>query len=251
MFSLSLGCQLSLHGRIQARTGENLQVRMQMRHSKVPCSSCEVLGRTSPEHSEAGWLTTYQHHAAVPAAGVCGTRGAVSTPNVPTVSDPAPPSVLVSQSLCGLGTNGGSQIVTRPQAELCLHSTIPEFPGPNMRQRKGSSICALPNTRRCKPRWQLPLCSTFSLFFSRWREPSLVSDAECVFAVYVQRDWSSCFRTGTGREEQSFVPIANLNTFFFFFLAPASANPPLNMKQGHDTSACLHLSTPVLHLVLD
>lgn len=119
-----------------------------------------------------------------------------------------------------------------------------------MRQRKGSSICALPNTRRCKPRWQLPLCSTFSLFFSRCREPSLVSDAECVFAVYVQGDWSSYFRTGTGMEEQSFALIANLNTFFFF-LALASADLPLNMKQGHGTSACLGILTAVLRRVLD
>lgn len=66
----------------------------------------------------------------------------------------------------------------------------------------------------------------------------MVSDAECVFAVYVQRDWSSYFRTGRGMEEQSFALIANLNTFFF--LASASADLPLNMKQGHGMSACLH-----------
>lgn len=94
-------------------------------------------------------------------------------------------------------------------------SAISKFPGPNTRQRKGSSICALPNTRRCKPRWQLPLCSTFSLFFSRCREPSLVSDAECVFAVYVQGDWSYYFGAGKGMEEQSFVLIANLNKLIF------------------------------------
>jgi len=112
---------------------------------------------------------------------------AASTANVPAASEPAPPLVLVSGTVCGLGTNGGSRTVTGPQAELLLRSIIPKFPGPNMRQRKGSSICALPNTRRCKPRWQLPLCGTFSLFFSRCRKPSLVSDAECVFAVCVQR----------------------------------------------------------------
>lgn len=128
----------------------------------------------------------------------------------------AAPPVLVSRSPRGLGTDGGSRVATRPQAELPLRSIILRFPGPNMRQRKGSSICALPKTRRCAPRWQLPLCGTFSLFFSRCREPSLVSDAERVFAVCVQRDWSSYFRAGTGMEEQSFALIANLNTFFFF-----------------------------------
>lgn len=102
----------------------------------------------------------------------------------------------------------------QPQAELLL-SPIPAFPGPKMRRRKGSSICALPNTHRCKPRWQLPLCSTFSLFFSWCWEPSLVSDAECVFVVYVQGAWSSYFSAGKGMEEQSFVLIANLNKLLF------------------------------------
>lgn len=55
----------------------------------------------------------------------------------------------------------------------------------------------------------------------------MVSVAECVFAVYVQRDWSSYFRTGEGMEEQSFALIANLNTFF---LALASGDLPLNRK---------------------
>ena len=205
---------------------------MPIRHSKVHNSSCTARFWASV-FCQSGALTSGAARR-VPASRsrplgrrarhtfASDSGGAVSTANVLAVSDLAPPSVLVSRSLCGLGTNGGSQIVTRPQAELLLHSIIPEFPGPNMRQRKGSSICALPNTRRCKPRWQLPLCSTFSLFFSRCREPSLVSDAECVFAVYVQRDWSSYFRTGTGMEEQSFALIANLNTFFFLFSSSIS-----------------------------
>lgn len=116
---------------------------------------------------------------------------------------------------CVLAANGLFQAAARPQAEMLLLSTVSKFPGPNTRQRKGSSICALPNTRRCKPRWQLPLCSTFSLFFSRCREPSLVSDAECVFAVYVQEDWSYYFGAGKELEEQSFVLIANLNKLIF------------------------------------
>lgn len=198
---------------------------MPISHSKVHNSSCTARFWVSVLH-QSGALTSgmarrvpasrsHPPRQACAALFASDDRGAVSTANVPTMSDLAPLLVLVSRSLGGLGTNGRSRIVTRPQAELLLHSLIPEFPGPNTRQRKGSSICALPNTRRCKPRWQLPLCSTFSLFFSRCREPSSVSDAECVFAVYVQRDRSSYFRTGTGMEEQSFVLIANLNTFFF------------------------------------
>lgn len=60
-------------------------------------------------------------------------------------------------------------------------------------------------------RYLLPVLFTVS-------EPSSESDAEYVFAVYVQRDWSSYFRTGVGMEEQSFVLITNLNTTFFFYL---------------------------------
>lgn len=101
-----------------------------------------------------------------------------------------------SQEPHRLGINAESQIVTRLQAELLLHSIIPKFPGPNPSQRKGSSICALANAQMQAQMAAPTLPYLLPVLFTV-PKPSSESDAEHVFMV-VCRDWSSCFSTEMG-----------------------------------------------------
>lgn len=152
-----------------------------------------------------------------------------------------------SQELHKLGINIESQIVTRLQAELLLHSIIPRFPGPNTSQRKGSSICALAKAQMQAQMAAPTLPYLLPVLFTV-PKPSPESDAEHVFTGCVQ-GLELLFQHRDGMEGQSLVPIANLNSWGF--LAPALAYLPLNMKQGHGMAACHRILTPVQHIVLD
>lgn len=152
-----------------------------------------------------------------------------------------------SQDPHGLRINVEPQIVTRLQAELLLHSIIPEFPGPNASQRKGSSICALANAQMQAQMAAPTLPYLLPVLFTV-PKPSPESDAEHVFTGCVQ-GLELLFQHRDGMEGQSLVLIANLNSWGF--LAPAPAHLPLNMKQGHGMAACQRILTPVHHIVLD
>lgn len=150
-----------------------------------------------------------------------------------------------SQEPHRLGISVESQIVTRLQAELLLHSIIPALPGPNTSQRKGSSICALANAQMQAQMAAPTLPYLLPVLFTV-PKPSSESDAEHVFIGCVQ---GLLFQHRDGMEGQSLVLIANLNSWGF--LAPASAHLPLNTKQGHGMAACQRILTPVQHIVLD
>lgn len=152
-----------------------------------------------------------------------------------------------SQEPHKLGINVESQIVTRLQAELLLHSIIPEFPGPNTSQRKGSSICALANAQMQAQMAAPTLPYLLPVLFTV-PKPSSESDAEHVFTGCVQ-GLELLFQHRDGMEGQSLVLIVNWNSWGFS--APASAHLPLTVKQSHGMAACQRILTPVQHIVLD
>lgn len=152
-----------------------------------------------------------------------------------------------SQEPHRLGINVESQRVTRLQAEQLLHSIIPQFPGPNPSQRKGSSICALANAQM-QAQMAAPTLPYLLPVLFMVPKPSSESDAEHVFSGCVQ-GLELLFQHRDGMGGQSLVLIANLNSWGF--LASVSEHLPLNMKQGHGMAACQRILTPVQYLVLD